>query len=189
MRDLILIELGGVESPQRFRVAEAGVEVAGILVAAVFDPLVQLLFATPELIAQAQQAEGWMVAIGIENTVQFRGIERIAVRNASRSPDKYCPCGQFHLQDDSGLVGSGEGSFRRTVGVIAHMIQAIGSDGLIDVAPTLNVHGRVAGQWEGRSVVRAAEERRAAVESELRTLDTNLADAEFYGGVVAIRSA
>src|ERR1035437_965871 len=87
MRDLILIELGGVESPQRFRVAEAGVEVAGILVAAVFDPLVQLLFATPELIAQAQQTEGWMVAIGIENTVQFRGIERIAVRNASRSPD------------------------------------------------------------------------------------------------------
>ena len=28
-----------------------------------------------------------------------------------------------------------------------------------------------------------------AVESELRTLDANLADAEFYGGVVAIRSA
>src|ERR1039458_3591087 len=88
MRDLILIELGRVESSQRFRVAEAGVEVAGVLVAAMFDPLVQLLFPAPELIAQAQQAERWVVAIGIENAVEFRGIERIAVRNASRSPDE-----------------------------------------------------------------------------------------------------
>jgi hypothetical protein len=112
---------------------------ARILVAAVFDPLVQLLFSALELIAQARQAEGWVIAIGIENTIEFRGIERIAIRNASRSPDKYRPRGQFHLQDDPGLVGSCESSFRRTVRVITHMIQAIGAGGLVDVAPTLDI--------------------------------------------------
>src|ERR1035441_2712589 len=105
-----------------------------------------------------------MVAVGIENTVQFRGIERIAVRNASRSPDEHGSGRQFYLQHDSGLVGSGESSLRRTVGVITHMIQAIGARGLIDVAPALDVHSRATAQWERRGVMGGAEEGSATIE-------------------------
>src|ERR1039457_4108189 len=97
MRDHVLIVWARQEFSHGFGIARAGVKVPRILFAAVLDPLVEQV-ASPELISHAEQAEGGMVPVGIENAVQFRGVECVAIRNPLWRSDKDRSCRQLHLQ-------------------------------------------------------------------------------------------
>src|ERR1035441_2410516 len=87
MRDHVLIVLARQEPSHGFRIARAGVKVPRVLVAAMLDPLVEQV-AAPELISHAEKAEGGMVPVSIENAVQFRSVECVAIRNPLWRSDK-----------------------------------------------------------------------------------------------------
>ena len=130
-----------------------------------------------------------MIPVGIENTIQLRGNECIAIRNPSWFSNREFTRRQFHLQHDSRFIRGGECSLGRAEAVIADMVQPVGMHRLENPPPTLKVRGRITGQRESSSIVGATEKRRSPVESELRTLHAHFPDSESHVRAIAIVSA
>ena len=94
------------------------------------------------------------------------------------------PVRQLGLKVDPELVGRLEGGARRAPRVEAVMVDSPLPRDSEHAPPPVRRHGRVAGEREDAGVVLAAQERRAAVDPELRPARGELAHAEADGRLV-----
>ena len=93
---------------------------------------------------------------------------------------KVTPEGELRLKDDTILISSSESGLRRTPGVKAHMVQAIGLTGVEVLSPSIEIHRHMACQGPYTSIMSATQEDLMSIGKEMLTLDVEVLEVRMY---------
>ena len=136
------------------------------------DELVKALLAAPQLVAQGQHAEGGMAAEGTEHPEAFLHQVCLFCFIVLFLPgsSQGTPEGKLRLHVDTQQIRSGKGSLRRTGGVVAVVVDAIGFGNAEQPEPLCQIRGGGTGERKEHAVVLAPEHDGCAVDLELHAL-------------------